>query len=396
MGAFVFEILESENELMVKRNMTKNRLSVTDDLWAITKNMKVLKKDEWTGNVTDNLKNFEKRLIKALKQEGWDGSESEKTVTWSFSGGLFYSITVITTIGYGHIAPKTSVAKIVTIFYAILGIPLTVLCWSNIGDAMANSFRFCYWRICCYVCTKKPKKRKRKAASRSRGMSVRHSSSRGRSVRRSQRTSRSADTISDSLNSYSISDPDRFFDDGGTAVDIQSFHTQPGSDGVPVSVASGTRRSIFQRNRPSKKSLEGKSSNQAPTQQVSNTTTPGLVPNNQIMLPLSTALTQQQMALSQNGHNHPINNQNAQAIPIVTATSTNQGSVQQSISTYGINVSSEPSKNLLENPMLAVVSNSHDIIPPQTLSAITHVPSTTSSNRHERDSVPTSTSISTK
>ncbi len=43
---------------------------------------------------------------------------------------------------YGHIAPKTAVAKIVTIFYAILGIPLTVLCWSNIGDAMANAFRF--------------------------------------------------------------------------------------------------------------------------------------------------------------------------------------------------------------------------------------------------------------
>ena len=37
--------------------------------------------------------------------------------------------------------------------------------------------------------------------------SVRHG--RGRSIRRSQRTSRSADTYSDSLNSYSISDPDR-------------------------------------------------------------------------------------------------------------------------------------------------------------------------------------------
>ena len=37
MGAFVFEILEKDHELMVKRNMTKNRLSVTDDLWAITK-----------------------------------------------------------------------------------------------------------------------------------------------------------------------------------------------------------------------------------------------------------------------------------------------------------------------------------------------------------------------
>jgi len=36
-GAFLFELLERENELMVKRDMTKNRLSVTDDLWAITK-----------------------------------------------------------------------------------------------------------------------------------------------------------------------------------------------------------------------------------------------------------------------------------------------------------------------------------------------------------------------
>lgn len=47
-------------------------------------------------------------------------------------------------LGYGHIAPKTPVGKIVTIFYAILGIPITVICWSNIGDAMANAFRDMY------------------------------------------------------------------------------------------------------------------------------------------------------------------------------------------------------------------------------------------------------------
>lgn len=128
--------------------------------------MTVLRQEDWTQNVTDELRNFEKSLIIALKEKGWDGKESEDTVTWSFTGGLFYSITVITTIGYGHIAPKTPIAKIVTIFYAILGIPLTVLCWSNIGDAMANSFRFCYWRVCCYVCTKKPKKKRRRTMSR--------------------------------------------------------------------------------------------------------------------------------------------------------------------------------------------------------------------------------------
>jgi len=114
-------------------------------------------------------------------------------VTWTFAGALFYSITVITTIGYGHIAPKTSVGKIVTIFYAILGIPLTVLCWSNIGDAMANAFRFTYWKICCYVYVKKSKKRRRRMLNRQRAMSMRHPSSlnRNRSMRRTQRPSQS-------------------------------------------------------------------------------------------------------------------------------------------------------------------------------------------------------------
>ena len=149
--------------------------------------MEVLRQEDWTDEVTTRLRSFEKSLIIALKEKGWDGKESEDTATWTFAGGLFYSITVITTIGnlfsfffpsklietlkfpgYGHIAPKTAIAKVVTIFYAILGIPLTVLCWSNIGDAMANAFRFCYWRICCYICTKKPKKKKKRHLSRSR------------------------------------------------------------------------------------------------------------------------------------------------------------------------------------------------------------------------------------
>ena len=70
--------------------------------------------------------------------------------------------------GYGHIAPKTPVGKIVTIFYAIVGIPITVICWSNIGDAMAHAFRFCYWRICCYVYVRKTKKRRKRMISRQR------------------------------------------------------------------------------------------------------------------------------------------------------------------------------------------------------------------------------------
>ncbi|XP_014671596.1 PREDICTED: potassium channel subfamily K member 18-like, partial [Priapulus caudatus] len=48
---------------------------------------------------------------------------------------------------YGNIAPRTNSGKIVTILYAIVGIPLMLLYLTNIGDFLANSFKFVYSRI---------------------------------------------------------------------------------------------------------------------------------------------------------------------------------------------------------------------------------------------------------
>ena len=38
-------------------------------------------------------------LLNAMKKYGWDGVEEENVMQWSFTGALFYSIVVITTIG---------------------------------------------------------------------------------------------------------------------------------------------------------------------------------------------------------------------------------------------------------------------------------------------------------
>ena len=60
-------------------------------------------------------------------------------------------------------APKTSWGRILTIVYALIGIPLTFLYLSNIGNFLADCFRLFYKRVCCDVlcCEKCERKRKR-------------------------------------------------------------------------------------------------------------------------------------------------------------------------------------------------------------------------------------------
>lgn len=54
--------------------------------------------------------------------------------------------------GYGHITPRTDSGRLVTMLYAIFGIPLTLYTLTNLGFIMATAFRFLYKYICCGLC----------------------------------------------------------------------------------------------------------------------------------------------------------------------------------------------------------------------------------------------------
>lgn len=83
----------------MKNSIAVMRKNVTTDLWKYTKDALVLQQTEYTKNVSERLLAFENDLIVAIKRKGWDGEENPKIQQWTFTGALFYSIIVITTIG---------------------------------------------------------------------------------------------------------------------------------------------------------------------------------------------------------------------------------------------------------------------------------------------------------
>ncbi|KAJ4426803.1 hypothetical protein ANN_26602, partial [Periplaneta americana] len=91
-------MIMSRDQNSVKQNISKIRLNVTEALWKLFQTTEVLQEEKWTSDVRQNLKMFEQELLRSMKSDGWDGSEDENVVQWSFAGALFYSIIVITTI----------------------------------------------------------------------------------------------------------------------------------------------------------------------------------------------------------------------------------------------------------------------------------------------------------
>ncbi len=63
---------------------------------------------------------------------------------WTFPKSLLFTVTIMTTIGYGHIFPKTFAGKLYTIAYAMVGMPLLLLFMKDIGDSMAKGVRYAY------------------------------------------------------------------------------------------------------------------------------------------------------------------------------------------------------------------------------------------------------------
>ncbi|KAJ8984171.1 hypothetical protein NQ317_017824 [Molorchus minor] len=154
-GSFIFQAIESKHVLVIKQEVANNRSLYVKTLWnvAFRLNNEVSDKEKFHTEINRVLEEYQ-RIVVNFSRRGYDGTEDKDgSAQWSIAGAFLYSLTVITTIGYGNIFPRTAEGKITTIIYAIIGMPLFLLYLSNIGDIMARSFKWIYANLClCRWC----------------------------------------------------------------------------------------------------------------------------------------------------------------------------------------------------------------------------------------------------
>ncbi|KAH8394651.1 hypothetical protein KR222_000868, partial [Zaprionus bogoriensis] len=239
-GAFIFQAIEifeyeklktNTSHRSIAKNVTANCLN---RIWELTaENISFFDRQAYRNRVNDVLLLYQRDVVKTHL----DGPDVDHQ--WSFSGAFLYSLTVITTIGYGNITPRSAWGKLVTILYAIIGMPLFLLYLSNIGmailknssyiriqiyflylsgDVLAKSFKWIYSKVClCRICPGVAKRRiireRRKLRQLARAMQLHNMES----ARGSSSTSYSSNSTT---NSSSSSDYTKSSGQTSSALDV--------------------------------------------------------------------------------------------------------------------------------------------------------------------------------
>ncbi|CAB3405701.1 unnamed protein product [Caenorhabditis bovis] len=88
-----------------------------------------------------NLAVATKKQTKKIEEKLNNETEILPAEKWSMGNSVIFAFTVITTIGYGHIAPETFEGRLFCILYGVIGVPFTLLTIADLGMFFTHALR---------------------------------------------------------------------------------------------------------------------------------------------------------------------------------------------------------------------------------------------------------------
>ncbi|KAK1804139.1 hypothetical protein P4O66_020178 [Electrophorus voltai] len=126
MGALVFGWLEASREEWAYGQLLNSRLAFLNNHTCVQEN---------------SLSEFTQKVVDAIEAGVDARSTANFTSRWDLSNAFFFCGTILTTIGFGNLSPKTEGGQLFCIFYALVGIPMFGILLAGVGDHLGNMLR---------------------------------------------------------------------------------------------------------------------------------------------------------------------------------------------------------------------------------------------------------------
>ncbi|KAL3072642.1 hypothetical protein niasHS_017616 [Heterodera schachtii] len=137
-GALIFMLIEGPNEKYELEQLRQRRLKLLEDTAFRLNTIKSMTPLQAYNHTVTTLNNYRERL--GISEVFMNQTK------WTIWGSIYFSMTVYTTIGYGNIVPATTSGRVLTIIYALIGIPLALIALITMGGLFAN-LCLIVWRL---------------------------------------------------------------------------------------------------------------------------------------------------------------------------------------------------------------------------------------------------------